>query len=168
MNQSTQSASTTRHLEIEGMSGDTCVNKVKESLRNVPNVFTQSVKVGAATIEADQPACTAACTAINGAGYKAKESQRSTGERDFGGSTAGGQGQNRETVGAGAAAMGNSGTARRDDRARGSPSDAQGQTRKDGSEGSGMQGQQGQQGTQGQQGQPGKREGERPSAAQRG
>lgn len=67
--------STTRTLTIDGMKGDDCVNKVRGALKNVPNVSTQSVKVGSATIEADQSACTAACSAIKSAGYQAKDSQ---------------------------------------------------------------------------------------------
>lgn len=53
------------------MTGDACVQKVKGALKGVAGVTTQSVKVGAATIGADPAGCTAACNAINGAGFKA-------------------------------------------------------------------------------------------------
>lgn len=68
----TQTA-TTRNLAIEGMSGDACINKVRGALKSVPHVTTQSVKVGAATIDADQAGCTAACKAVDAAGYRTKE-----------------------------------------------------------------------------------------------
>lgn len=64
---------TTRTLDIDGMSGDTCVQKVTGALKNVQGVTTQSVKVGAATIGSDQAGCTAACTALGTAGFKSRE-----------------------------------------------------------------------------------------------
>lgn len=69
----TQTA-TSRNIAIEGMSGDECVNKVRGALKHVPNVSTQSVKVGSATIEADQAGCAAACKAVESAGFRTKES----------------------------------------------------------------------------------------------
>jgi copper chaperone len=63
----------TRTLEIDGMSCEACVQKVTDALRNVHGVSTQSVKVGSATIGADQAGCSAACAAIGGAGFKARE-----------------------------------------------------------------------------------------------
>lgn len=65
---------TTRSLDIDGMSGDECVKKVTGALKGVEGVSTQNVKVGGATIGADQTGCTAACAAIGVAGYKARES----------------------------------------------------------------------------------------------
>ncbi len=67
---------TIRNLEIDGMSGDACVQKVNTALKGVPNVTTTAVKVGSATITADQAGSTAAVVAVNGAGYKARESLR--------------------------------------------------------------------------------------------
>lgn len=69
-----QTATTTaRTLEIDGMRGDACVQKVTGVLKDLQNVKTESVKVGSATIDADKAGCAAACSAINGAGYKAHE-----------------------------------------------------------------------------------------------
>ncbi len=65
---------TTRFLEIDGMSCDACVQNVRAALRDVAGVTTQSVKVGSATIDADQAGCNACCAALNSAGYKARES----------------------------------------------------------------------------------------------
>ena len=70
---------TTRRLDLEGMTGDDCVQEVTTALKGVPNVTTQSVKVGSAIIGTDQTGCDAACSAINGAGYKACEAGRSAG-----------------------------------------------------------------------------------------
>lgn len=67
---------TTRTLEIDGMSGDACVQEVTGALKSVHGVTTQSVKVGAATIRADQAGCTAACAAIGAAGYPTREDAR--------------------------------------------------------------------------------------------
>lgn len=64
---------TGRNLEIDGMSGDACVQKVTGALKGVHGVSTQSVKVGGARIQADQAGCTAACAAIDSAGYKVRE-----------------------------------------------------------------------------------------------
>jgi copper chaperone CopZ len=64
---------TTRTLEIDGMSGDACVQKVTGALKGVSGVTTQSVKVGSANIGANQNGCEAACTAINAAGFKAHQ-----------------------------------------------------------------------------------------------
>jgi copper chaperone CopZ len=71
-----QATATTRHLDIDGMTGEHCVNKVTGALKGLNNVSTQSVKVGSAVIGADKNGCDAACTAIHGVGYKARESQR--------------------------------------------------------------------------------------------
>lgn len=66
-------AKTTRNLEIDGMSGEACVRKVSGALRGVQGVSTQSVKVGGATIGADQVGCNAACAAIDSVGFKSRE-----------------------------------------------------------------------------------------------
>ena len=71
-----QATATTRHLDIDGMTGENCVHKVAGALKGLNNVSTQSVKVGSAVIGADKNGCDAACTAIGGVGYKARESQR--------------------------------------------------------------------------------------------
>ncbi len=63
----------TRTLTVDGMTGDACVQKVTGALKNVANVTTQSVKVGTANITADQAGCTAACSAVEGAGFKCRE-----------------------------------------------------------------------------------------------
>lgn len=63
----------TRTLEIKGMTGDACVQKVTGALKSVQGVFTKSVKVGTATIGADKSACDAACVAIGTAGFTANE-----------------------------------------------------------------------------------------------
>lgn len=66
--------STSRNLEIEGMSGETCVKKVKSALAGISGATVQNVKVGAATITADQDTCDSACAAVDAAGYKCHES----------------------------------------------------------------------------------------------
>lgn len=68
-----------RTLEIDGMSGDACVQKVTGALKGLQGVTTESVKVGQATIGADPAGCNTACAAIEKAGYKAHEKTR-TGE----------------------------------------------------------------------------------------
>lgn len=70
-------AATKKNLTIEGMTGDTCVSRVTAALKSVPDVTTDSVKVGFARIGADQAGCTAACSAINAAGFKAREANSS-------------------------------------------------------------------------------------------
>lgn len=70
----TPAASTTRDLKIDNMHGDSCVNKVTTALKGVAGVTTRSVKVGSATISADDTATKAACTAVTNAGYKCIES----------------------------------------------------------------------------------------------
>lgn len=65
-----------RTLRIDGMTGDVCVKKVTEALKGVPGVKTNSVKVGTATIGADQAGCNAACAAIGKAGFKVHEDGR--------------------------------------------------------------------------------------------
>ena len=64
---------TTRTLEIDGMRGEICVKNVTAALKGVHDVTTQSVKVGGATIKADQAGCKAACAAVDRAGYPASE-----------------------------------------------------------------------------------------------
>ncbi|MCP9874394.1 cation transporter [Synechococcus sp. Cruz CV-v-12] len=80
-------ATTVKHnLVIDGMTGDTCVQKVKAALKGVNSVTTDSVAVGSATIECDDAACKAAISAINNVGYKAREGaaadRTSSGDRD--------------------------------------------------------------------------------------
>jgi copper chaperone CopZ len=58
---------------IDGMSGEACVTKVTAALKSVPNVTTQSVKVGSAVVAADQHASDAACKAVTAAGFKCNE-----------------------------------------------------------------------------------------------
>ncbi len=70
---------TTRTLAIDGMSGDSCVQKVTGALKGVEGVTTQSVKVGGATLGATQAGCDAACAAIGTAGFKAREDNRPAG-----------------------------------------------------------------------------------------
>lgn len=65
-----------RTLKIDGMTGDVCVQKVTDALKGVPGVKTESVKVGCATIGADQAGCNAACGALGKAGFKAHEGAR--------------------------------------------------------------------------------------------
>ncbi|MCX5688272.1 MAG: heavy metal-associated domain-containing protein [Planctomycetota bacterium] len=72
-----ESNNATRTLEIDGMSGDVCVKKVTDALKAVPNVKTESVKVGSAVISADQHGCSAACSGIDAAGFHARESAAS-------------------------------------------------------------------------------------------
>lgn len=69
----TTATKTNRTLQIDGMTGEDCCKKVTGALKGVSAVSTRNVKVGSATIEADQAGCTAACKAIDGVGYKAHE-----------------------------------------------------------------------------------------------
>lgn len=68
---------TNRTLEIDGMTGDACVQKVTGALKGVQGVETRFVKVGMAKVGADQAGCDAACAAIQSAGFKAHERARS-------------------------------------------------------------------------------------------
>ena len=76
-------ATTARNIQIEGMSGEACCQKVKTALNGGRDLTTQSVKVGSAAITADQAGSDAACSAIGTAGYKARETDRE-GVRDTG------------------------------------------------------------------------------------
>jgi len=67
----TDTLASTKTIQIDGMHGDTCVQKVTTALKNCPGVTSKSVSVGSAVIEADQAGCDSACAAINKAGYKA-------------------------------------------------------------------------------------------------
>jgi len=67
----TDTLASTKTIQIDGMHGDTCVQKVNAALKNCPGVTSKSVTVGSAVIEADQAGCDSACAAINKAGYKA-------------------------------------------------------------------------------------------------
>ena len=69
----TETQSTTRTLEIDGMNGDACVKRVTGALNEVKDITTQSVKVGCATIRANQAGCDAACAAVTQAGYTVQE-----------------------------------------------------------------------------------------------
>lgn len=62
-----------RTLEIDGMHGEACVQKVTSALKGVRGVTTQSVQVGSANITADETACSAACGAVGASGYKVRE-----------------------------------------------------------------------------------------------
>jgi copper chaperone CopZ len=65
-----QTATASRNLKIDGMSGDVCIQKVKDALGAVSGVTTSSVKVGSAAISCDQSQCEAASAAVAKAGYK--------------------------------------------------------------------------------------------------
>jgi copper chaperone CopZ len=73
-----------RTLQIDGMTGDACVKKVTDSLKNVPGVTHPTVQLGAATITSDEAGCKSACAAIGTAGFKAHEDKR---HHDAGGTT---------------------------------------------------------------------------------
>lgn len=64
----------TRTLDITGMTGDACIQKVTAALRSVPGITPQTVKLGCATITSDTQLKTdAAIAAIDSAGFKARE-----------------------------------------------------------------------------------------------
>lgn len=64
----------THTLDISGMTGDVCIQKVTAALRAVPGITPQSVKVGSATITSDSQAKTdSAIAAVVSAGFKATE-----------------------------------------------------------------------------------------------
>jgi copper chaperone CopZ len=64
----------TRTIEIGGMSGDPCVQKVIVALNRVSGVRIESIQVGRAVIDCAFPAAfVAACGAICYAGYRARE-----------------------------------------------------------------------------------------------
>ena len=71
----TVATKSSRTLQIDGMSGEDCCKKVTSALDGVSNVATHNVKVGSAKIEANDAGCKDACRAIDGAGFKAHESQ---------------------------------------------------------------------------------------------
>ena len=75
----TTSAVSTRTLEIAGMTGDSCVNKIVAALRGISGVMTKAVKVGSASISADQAGTAAAIASINASGFKAHESSHAAG-----------------------------------------------------------------------------------------
>jgi copper chaperone len=66
---------TTKTLQIEGMSCGHCVKAVTMALQDLPGVEVKDVRVGAATIEADESAVTAAqlAQAIEEAGFTLAE-----------------------------------------------------------------------------------------------
>ena len=72
----------TRTLEIGGMSGDACVEKVTGALKDVNGVETHSVKVGSANIKSDKAGCEAACAGIKHAGFTAHEATRTGNDRN--------------------------------------------------------------------------------------
>ncbi len=85
-------ATQTRTLEIDGMSGDACVKKVTSALKDVNGVETHSVKVGSANIKSDKAGCDAACAGIKSAGYTAHEGTRTGNDRnEASGDSKGGQ-----------------------------------------------------------------------------
>lgn len=64
---------TTKIIQIDGMSGNDCVQEVKQALDGLDGVEVKSVAVGTAVLECDdEAACASACQAIDGAGYTAK------------------------------------------------------------------------------------------------
>ena len=64
---------TTRTIEIDGMCGQACIQRVASSLSNIGGVSAESVTLGFVTIDADPIGCAAACTAIGLAGFRAHE-----------------------------------------------------------------------------------------------
>lgn len=65
---------TTRIIEIDGMSGDTCVHEVKHALGGLEGVEVASVTVGTAVLDCDDDAaCLSACRAIDSAGFTSSE-----------------------------------------------------------------------------------------------
>ncbi len=62
-----------RTLDIGGMAGSACVQRVWFALGDVRGIKTHAVSLGSAEIESDQAACDAACNAIGRAGYKPRE-----------------------------------------------------------------------------------------------
>lgn len=59
-----------RNIDIKGMNGNDCVQKVSGALKAVSGVQVHSVRVGSAKIEADQAGCDEACKAITAAGFE--------------------------------------------------------------------------------------------------
>lgn len=77
--------SRSRSIKVDGMTGDTCVQKVSGALKGVDGVTTKSVTVGSVTIEADRDGYAAACSSIKAAGYKVQDSdQNQSGQNDQG------------------------------------------------------------------------------------
>jgi copper chaperone CopZ len=68
-----------RTIQIDGMTGDACTQKVTGALKAVRDIAVESVKVGSATINADKAGSQAACSAINGAGYRARDGETKAG-----------------------------------------------------------------------------------------
>ncbi len=69
-----------RSLRIDGMYDASSEHTVRAALKDVPGVTTESTRVGGATIESDDEGATAACAALNAAGFRAWET-RAPGDR---------------------------------------------------------------------------------------
>lgn len=82
-----------RTIKVDGMTGDTCVQKVSGALKGVEGVTTKSVTVGSATIEADRDGYAAACSAIKDAGYKVQDSGQNRSDQNKSGRNQSGQNQ---------------------------------------------------------------------------
>lgn len=66
-------ASQTRTIEIDGMTGDSCISRITATVNAVDGVAVVSAELGSATITCDNPTrAHAACTAINAMGFKAR------------------------------------------------------------------------------------------------
>lgn len=87
----TVATKSSRTIQIDGMTGEDCCKKVNGALKNVSNIETHKVEVGSAKIEADQAGCTAACKAIDGAGYKAHADESKNDQDASGGNRPGGK-----------------------------------------------------------------------------
>jgi len=65
---------TAHHIQVEGMKGEACVQKVRGALAGVAGVTVDSVKVGSAEIHCkDDALCAKACSAVSDAGFRASE-----------------------------------------------------------------------------------------------
>lgn len=59
-------------IQIDGMTSDACIQKVRSALVGVSGVTTDSVKIGTAHIRADKAGSDAARAAIGAAGFKVR------------------------------------------------------------------------------------------------
>ena len=74
------------NLEIEGMTGNACIQKVTTALKGVKGVEVDSVEKGNATIRCDSPELQKqACGAIKSAGFKATGSATRSSATPIGG-----------------------------------------------------------------------------------
>ncbi len=62
-----------RTIQIDGMTGEECIQKVTGALKNIRGVTTHSVILGSAAIGTDAAGSSNACAILEGVGFRARE-----------------------------------------------------------------------------------------------